>query len=51
MLEIVLSPVKAQQFTVTLGAQVCTIRLNQRTTGCISILPLTVNRACMACCA
>ncbi|STM76703.1 Uncharacterised protein [Escherichia coli] len=33
MLEIVLSPVKAQQFTVTLGAQVCTIRLNQRTTG------------------
>lgn len=30
MLEIVLSPVKAQQFTVTLGAQVCIIRLNQR---------------------
>lgn len=28
MLEIVLSPVKAQQFTVTLCAQVCTIRLN-----------------------
>ncbi|HAF5679625.1 TPA: hypothetical protein G8N93_004249 [Salmonella enterica] len=33
MLEIVLSPVKSQRFTVTLGAQVCTIRLNQRTTG------------------
>lgn len=41
MLEIVLSPVKAQQFTVTLGAQVCTIRLNQRTTG--MYIDITVN--------
>lgn len=41
MLEIVLSPVKAQQFTVTLGAQVCTIRLNQRTTG--MYINITVN--------
>ncbi|ELD0485756.1 hypothetical protein QUQ58_002281 [Escherichia coli] len=43
MLEIVLSPVKAQQFTVTLGGQICTIRLNQRTTG--MYIDITVNGA------
>lgn len=43
MLEIVLKPLKAQRFTVTLNNQECEIRLAQRSTGLY--LDLTVNSA------
>ncbi|MDE9536105.1 phage baseplate plug family protein [Xenorhabdus bovienii] len=33
MIEITLKSLKAQQLTTTLNGQVCTIRLNQRSTG------------------
>ncbi|MFN1150040.1 phage baseplate plug family protein [Serratia liquefaciens] len=41
MLEIVLKPLKAQRFTVTLNNQACEIRLAQRTTGLY--IDMTVN--------
>ncbi|CAK8736345.1 hypothetical protein SODG_000595 [Sodalis praecaptivus] len=41
MLEIVLKPLKAQQFIVSLNNQACAIRLNQRSTGLY--LDLSVN--------
>lgn len=43
MLEIVLKPLKAQRFTVTLNNQECEIRLAQRSTGLY--LDLTVDSA------
>ncbi|EFE93990.1 phage baseplate plug family protein [Serratia odorifera] len=41
MLEIILNPVKAQRFSVTLNNQSCEIRLVQRSTGLY--IDLTVN--------
>lgn len=51
MLEIVLKPLKAQQFIVSLNNQVCAIRLNQRSTGLYLDLSVNDTPCLQGCCA